>query len=72
MEEWLESGECGDIERRFGVNKRFYSLGSITAKLKHTAEEPSASFVHTFELLTAFSRTESYAVDTIINIWGGK
>ena len=36
--EWLESGERGDIERRFGISKRCYSLGKITAKLKHTSE----------------------------------
>ena len=36
--EWLESGERGDIERRFGIGKRCYSLGLITAKLKHTSE----------------------------------
>ena len=36
--EWLESGERGDIERRFGINKRCYSLGCITAKLQHTSE----------------------------------
>ena len=36
--EWLESGERGDIERRFGIGKRCYSLGRITAKLKHTSE----------------------------------
>lgn len=36
--EWLESGERGDIERRFGINKRCYSLGRITAKLQHTSE----------------------------------
>ena len=35
--EWLESGERGDIERRFGINKRCYSLGCITAKLQHTS-----------------------------------
>jgi hypothetical protein len=35
---WLESGERGDIERRFGVNKRCYSLGCVTAKLQHTSE----------------------------------
>ena len=29
--EWLESGERGDIERRFGIGKRCYSLGRITA-----------------------------------------
>ena len=36
--EWQESGERGDIERRFGISKRCYSLGRITAKLKHTSE----------------------------------
>ena len=36
--EWQESGERGDIERRFGIGKRCYSLGRITAKLKHTSE----------------------------------
>lgn len=36
--EWLESGDRGDIERRFGIGKRCYSLGRITAKLKHTSE----------------------------------
>ena len=36
--EWMESGERGDIERRFGIGKRCYSLGRITAKLKHTSE----------------------------------
>ena len=36
--EWLESGERGDIERWFGINKRCYSLGCITAKLQHTSE----------------------------------
>ena len=36
--EWLESGERGDIERRFGINKRCYSLGCIAAKLQHTSE----------------------------------
>ncbi len=36
--EWLESGERGDIERRFGINKRCYSLGCITAKLQQTSE----------------------------------
>ena len=37
-EEWLESGERGDIERRFGINKRCYSLGCVTARLQHTSE----------------------------------
>lgn len=36
--EWVESGERGDIERRFGIDKRCYSLGCITAKLQHTSE----------------------------------
>ena len=36
--EWQESGERGDIERRFGIGKRCYSLGRITAKLRHTGE----------------------------------
>ena len=36
--EWEESGERGDIERRFGISKRCYSLGRITAKLKQTSE----------------------------------
>ena len=36
--EWMESGERGDIERRFGIGKRCYTLGRITAKLKHTSE----------------------------------
>ena len=37
-EEWLESGERGDIERRFGINKRCYSLGCVTIRLQHTSE----------------------------------
>lgn len=37
-QEWLESGERGDIERRFGISKRCYSLGLIMTKLKHTSE----------------------------------
>lgn len=36
--EWIESGERGDIERRFGIDKRCYSLGCVTAKLQHTSE----------------------------------
>ena len=36
--EWIESGERGDIERRFGINKRCYSLGCVTARLQHTSE----------------------------------
>ena len=38
QQEWLESGERGDIERRFGISKRCYSLGRVTAKLKQTSE----------------------------------
>ena len=37
-EEWLESGERGEIERQFGTAKRRYSLGRIVMKLKHTSE----------------------------------
>ena len=37
-EEWLESGERGEIERQFGTAKRRYSLGCIVMKLKHTSE----------------------------------
>ena len=36
--EWLESGERGDIERRFRISKRCYSLGGVTAKRQHTSE----------------------------------
>ena len=37
-QEWLESGERGEIERDFGVAKRRYSLGRIFTKLKETSE----------------------------------
>ena len=37
-QEWLESGERGEIERDFGVGKRRYSLGCIVTKLRHTSE----------------------------------
>lgn len=37
-EEWLESGERGEIERDFGVGKRRYSLGRIMMKLRDTSE----------------------------------
>ena len=36
--EWLESGERGDIERRFSIGKRCRSLGFIMAKLQETSE----------------------------------
>lgn len=36
--EWLESGERGEIERKFGVGKRRYSLDCIVTKLKETSE----------------------------------
>ena len=48
--EWLESGERGDIERRFGINKRSYSLGCTTAKLQHTSEVKILISVLTFNL----------------------
>ncbi len=37
-EEWLESGERGEIERSFGVGKRRDSLGRIMMKLRDTSE----------------------------------
>lgn len=37
-QEWLESGERGEIERNFGVGKRRYSLGCIMTKLRHTSK----------------------------------
>lgn len=36
--ECIESSERGDIERRFGIYKRYYSLGCVTAKLQHKSE----------------------------------
>ena len=48
--EWLESGERGDIERRFGVGKRTTFLGLITAKLKHTSEVTAYTSVITLNL----------------------
>ena len=36
--EWLESGERGEIERRFGVAKRRYTLDCIVTKLQETSE----------------------------------
>lgn len=36
--EWLESGERGEIERKFGVGKRRYILDNIVTKLKETSE----------------------------------
>ncbi len=37
-EEWLESGERGEIERDFGVGKRRYTLGRLMTRLQHTSE----------------------------------
>ena len=36
--EWLESGERGEIERKFGVCKRRYNLDCIVTKLRETSE----------------------------------
>ena len=36
--EWLESGERGDIERKFGAAKRRYTLDCIVTKLQETSE----------------------------------
>jgi len=48
--EWLESSERRDIERRFVINKRCYSLGCITAKLQHTSEVMILISIQTFNL----------------------
>ena len=37
-EEWLESGERGEIERDFGLAKRRYTLGRLMTRLQHTSE----------------------------------
>ena len=37
-EEWLKSGERGEIEKQFGAAKRRYSPGRVVMKLKHTSE----------------------------------
>ena len=37
-EEWLESGERGEIERGFGVGKRRYTLDRLMTRLQHTSE----------------------------------
>ena len=37
-EEWLESGERGEIERDFGVGKRRYTLDRLMTRLQHTSE----------------------------------
>ena len=50
-QEWLESGERGDIERRFGISKRCYSLGRVAAKLKETSEVMIHLSVLTLNLL---------------------
>ena len=36
--EWLESGEHGEIERKFGAAKRHYTLDCIVTKLQETSE----------------------------------
>ena len=36
--EWLESGERGEIERKFGAAKRRYTLDCIVTKLQETRE----------------------------------
>ena len=36
--EWLESGERGEIERKFGTAKRRYTLDCIVTKLQETSE----------------------------------
>ena len=36
--EWLESGERGEIERKFGAAKRRYTLDCIVTKLQETSE----------------------------------
>ena len=43
--EWLESGERGEIERKFGVGKRRYTLDCIVTKLKETSETMIHSIV---------------------------
>ena len=49
-QEWLESGERGEIERDFGVGKRRYSLGCIVTKLQHTSEVAVRVIVLTMNL----------------------
>ena len=43
--EWLESGERGEIERKFGVGKRRYTLDCIVTKLQETSEAMIHSIV---------------------------
>ena len=43
--EWLESGERGEIERKFGVGKRRYTLDCIVTKLQETSETMIHSIV---------------------------
>ncbi len=76
--EWIESGERGDIERRFGIDKRCYSLGCITAKLQHTSEVMIYLSVLTlnlqkrlrlllhafFQLLLVSTKTATCTIDT--------
>lgn len=44
--EWLESGERGEIERKFGTAKRRYTLDCIVTKLQETSE----THIHTIVL----------------------
>lgn len=43
--EWLESGERGEIERKFGTAKRRYTLDCIVTKLQETSETMIHSIV---------------------------
>ena len=43
--EWQESGERGEIERKFGVGKRRYTLDCIVTKLQETSETMIHSIV---------------------------
>jgi len=44
--EWLESGERGEIERKFGTAKRRYTLDCIVTRLQETSE----THIHTIVL----------------------
>ena len=49
-QEWLESGERGEIELDFGVGKSRYSLSCIVTKLRHTSEVAVSVVVLTMNL----------------------